>query len=217
MKGLFLFLLVFGLILVERVETRAEHSATLAILPFFVERGDDPARGAVCPVCKSVYRRGDIVPGSQNTLTRLFLQKIEAIGTFRIIPPEVAEKALSPYVRQQFELKPIATAIQIGKELNVDFISVEYLFRFEERIGSSVGVEKPASVGFDLHLIRVKDGKEVWKEKFDETQKPLSDDLLKIGSFLRRKAAWVTAEELASVGLDEMLKKLPGPKDLEER
>ena len=216
-KGFFFGLLVFGLVLAGRVETVADQKPILVILPFFVEKEEDPARGAICPVCKNVYQRGDVVPGSQNTLTRLLYQKTEAIGTFRIIPLEEAEKILSPSVRRQFEQKPIATAIQIGKELYADFISVEYLFRFEERVGSSLGVQKPASVGFDLHLFRTRDGMEVWKGKFDETQKPLSDNVLKIGSFFRRKAAWVTAEELASDGMDEMLKKLPEPKELEER
>ena len=78
-------------------------------------------------------------------------------------------------------------------------------------------MEKPASVAFDLHLLRIRDGVEVWKGKFDETQRPLSENLLKIGSFLRRKASWLTAEELASVGMDEILRKLPEAKELEEK
>jgi hypothetical protein len=56
----------------------------------------------------------------------------------------------------------------------------------------------------------------VWEGKLDETQRPLSENLFKIGSFFRRKAHWLTAEELAGVGMDEMLKRLPGLKELEE-
>jgi hypothetical protein len=100
--------------------------------------------------------------------------------------------------------------------LNVDFVLIGFLFRFEERVGSSIGAEKPASVGFDVHLIRIRDKKMVWQGKFDETQRPLSENLLKIGSFFRRKASWLTAEELSSVGMDEMLKRFPGQKELEE-
>ncbi len=44
-------------------ELRAEEKPSLAILPFFVERVEDPARGAVCPVCKGVHRSGEVVPG----------------------------------------------------------------------------------------------------------------------------------------------------------
>ncbi len=100
--------------------------------------------------------------------------------------------------------------------MNVDFLLVGFLYRFEERVGSSLGVEKPASVGFDLHLIRMRDGKAVWEGKLDETQQPLSENILRIGAFLRRKASWLTAEELASVGVDEMLSRFPGRKELEE-
>jgi hypothetical protein len=192
-------------------EIRAEVKPSLAILPFFIERE------AVCPICKSVFMRGEILPGSQNTLTRLLQQKIEARGTFKVFPMERMEEALSHWDKRQFEERIIPSSIQLGKELNMDFIIVGFLFRFEERIGSSIGAEKPASVGFDIHLFRLRDGMEVWKDRFDEAQKPLSENLFKIGSFFRRKASWLTAEELASVGLDEMLKKLPAPQELEEK
>jgi hypothetical protein len=62
----------------------------------------------------------------------------------------------------------------------------------------------------------LRDEKIVWTGKFDETQRPLSENILKIGSFFRRKASWLTAEELSSVGMDEMLKRFPGPKEMEE-
>jgi hypothetical protein len=171
----------------------------------------------LCPLCKGVYRSGEVLPGSQNTLTRLLYEKMEALGTFKVLPLEKGEGVLTPSVKEQFEEKPIPSAIQIGKELDVDFILVGYLFRFEERIGSRIGVQKPASVGFDVHLLRLRDEKRVWDGKFDETQKPLSENILKIGSFFRRQASWLTAEELASVGMNEMLKKLPGLRELEEK
>jgi hypothetical protein len=198
-------------------EARAEIKPALAILPFFVERIENPARGTVlCPLCKSVYQYGEVVPGSPYVLTRFLYAKIGALGEFKILPLEKIEEVLTPSTKKQFEEKPIPSAVQLGKELNVDFILVGYLFRFEERIGSRIGATKPASVGFDVHLLRVRDGKRVWDGKFDETQRPLSENLFKIGSFFRRKASWLTAEELSSVGMDEMLKRLPGSKDLEE-
>jgi len=216
MKKFLFLLLVLGMILAWGGELRAETKPSLAILPFFIERGEDPGRGAICPICKRVYSRGEILPGSKNTLTRLLQQKMEAIETFKVLPIEKMEEALSHWDKKQFEEKLIPSSLQLGKKLNVDFIIVGFLFRFEERIGSPIGVEKPASAGFDIHLFRLRDGIEVWQGKFDETQRPLSENLFKIGSFFRRKASWLTAEELASVGMDEMLKRLPGPKELEE-
>lgn len=217
MKKLLILLFISGMIFAWSASLRAETKPSLAILPFFIERVDDPTRGAVCPVCKAVYRPGDILAGSRNTLTRLLQEKMEAMDKFAVLPPEKLEEAFSQSDRSQFELKPLRSSIQLGKTLNVDFIFIGFVFRFEERIGSHIGAEKPASVGFDVHLIRLRDEKIVWTGKFDETQRPLSENLLKIGSFFRRKASWLTAEELSSVGMDEMLKKLPGAKELEEK
>jgi hypothetical protein len=216
MRKFLLLLFVLGIVLISNIASRAETKPSLAILPFFIQRGEDPGKGAPCPICKGVVLRGEIVPGSQNTLTRLLQQKMESTGTFKVLPLEKVEEAFSQIERRQFELKPLRSFIHLGKTLDMDFIFIGILFRFEERIGSHIGAEKPASVGFDVHLIRLKDEKMVWTGKFDETQRPLSENLLKIGSFVRRKASWLTAEELSSVGMDEMLMRLPGLKELEE-
>ena len=216
MRRFLLLFLMSGMFFWGSVEVEAETKPTLAILPFLIERMDDPSRGAVCPVCQGVYKSGNILYGSQRTLTQLLQQKMDILETFRILPLEKVEDVFSKRERGQFELRPLRSAIQLGKDLDVDFIIIGYLFRFEDRIGSRIGVDRPASVGFDVHLLRVKDGKRVWDGKFDETQQALSENLLKMRSFVRRKASWLTAEELSSVGMDEMLKRLPGAKELEE-
>ncbi len=193
-----------------------QQKPVLAIMPFFAEKIDDPARGAVCPVCGGVYGRGNIPLGTRGTLTKMIQQKMEPSTVFRIIPSERMEEALSHVSRATLEKDPAQGSLRIGNELEADFVMLGFVFRFEERVGSTMGVEKPASVGFDLHLLRVRDGKLVWTGKFDETQRPLSEDMRKIGSFLRRGAVWLTAAELASDGMNEMLKKLPSPEELEK-
>ncbi len=198
------------------MQTHAEEKPRLVILPFVIERGEDPGRGVICPLCKGIYRGGEILSGSQQAMTRSLYQKMEAMGEFNILPLEKVEEVSPLQGMNIFKEQPISLAIQTGRKLEGHFIMAGFIFRFEERIGSSIGVERPASVGFDVHLLRLRDGMEVWRGKFDETQRPLSENLFKIGSFFRRKAHWLTAEELASVGMDEMLKKLPGIKELEE-
>jgi hypothetical protein len=76
-----------------------------------------------------------------------------------------------------------------------------FVFRFEERRGGNFAVERPASVGFHLHLV---DRKRVTKVfEFDETQRPLSENILKFGLFLRRGAKWLTSRELAEEGIEK--------------
>ena len=216
MKQLLVSFFILGVILAWSVPLKAETKFSLAILPFIIERVEDRTKGAVCPICGGLYGKGNVLAGSQIYLTRLLQEKMEAMGTFKLLPPEKVEEALSESDRRQFDLNPMRSSIRLGQTLDVDFIFVGFLFRFEQRVGSSIGVDKPASVGFDVHLIRLKDRKMVWTGKFDETQRPLSENLLKMGSFVRRKASWLTAEELSSVGMDEMLTRFPGPKELEE-
>ncbi|MGZ3493926.1 MAG: hypothetical protein ACXWM6_04395 [Thermodesulfobacteriota bacterium] len=216
MKKLLVSFFMLGVILGWSAPLRAEMKFSLAILPFIVERVEDPARGAVCPVCGRVYGKGSVLSTAQLYLTRLFQEKIEATGPFKLLPAEKVEEAFSQRDRGRFDLNPMRASIQLGKTLDVDFIFVGFLFRFEQRVGSAIGVDKPASVGFDVHLIRLRDGKMVWTGRFDETQRPLSENLLKMGSFVRRKGQWLTAEELSSVGMDEMLTRFLGLKELEE-
>ena len=211
----FLSLALFSVVLLIGSESRAEEKPGLAIFPFYILRVEDPARGAFCPVCKEVHRSSAIVPDVPKTLTRELYGKMEALGPFRVLPLDKIEETLSAGNQKRFEASPASTSVQLGRELNVDFVMVCILFRFEERVGSSLGVEKPASVSFDLHLYRVRDGQKVWDGDFDETQKALFDNLLQAGSFFRQGAKWLTAEQLAEGGMDGVLKKLPGAKELE--
>lgn len=209
MKKLLYFILVIILCILPRV-SNANEKPTIVILPFFVEKG------GVCPFCKGVFRKGEILPGSEAKLTRILNEKIEAKGLFKVIPFQKLTEVLSQFDEREIQKRSIFYYKKAGKELNIDFLLIGYIFRFEERIGSSIGVERPSSVGFDLHLIRLKDGMEVWRGKFDETQRPLSENLLKLGSFLRRRASWLTAEELANVGMEEVLSNLE-IKEIEEK
>ncbi len=195
-------------------EAEAQGKPILAVFPFIVEKVEDPARGAVCPICKGVHRSSEVPAGVPHVQTLVLYAKAEALGAFNIFPLEKVEEALSKKGGGQMD---VPSLVELGKEMNANYVMVGILFRFEERVGSSLGVEKPASVAFDLHLYRLRDGKLVWDGDFDETQKPLFDNLLKTGSFLRRKAKWLTAADLAEVGMEETLRKLPSVKELEEK
>jgi len=215
-KAVIMVLLVLASILGVASAGRADPRPSCAVIPFFTQSHEDPTQGNVCPVCQRAARRGDVPPGALDSLTRLLHQKMEVRKEFRVSPIEEVETYPELLRNELFQTKPVTSSIELGRALNVDYVFFGFLYRFDERVGSSLGVEKPASVGYDLHLFRVKDGKMVWSVRFDETQQSLTDDLLKIGAFLRRKAVWLKAEELASVGMDEILNHLPRPEELEQ-
>jgi len=214
-KGVIMVLLVLACIFSVASAGKADPRPSLAVIPFFTQSQEDPTQGNVCPVCQRATRRGDIPPGALRSLTRLLNLKMEVQKEFLVSSVEEVEKHSELFRSELLQTKPVTSSIELGRALNIDYVFVGFLYRFDERIGSSLGVDKPASVGYDLHLFRVKDGKMVWSGRFDETQQSLTDNLFKVGAFLRRKAVWLKAEELASVGMDEILTDMPRPEELE--
>jgi len=106
---------------------------------------------------------------------------------------------------------------QVGAELDYRKIRYEwgkdkkkylhvYIYRFEERKGSDFAVEKPAGVGFHIHLFENDSIKRIFV--FDEDQRSLSENVLDIGKFLKRGAKWVTMDVLSQEGIEKGLNSL---------
>lgn len=97
----------------------------------------------------------------------------------------------------------------IGRRQNADTVMAGYLYAFRDRTGSSFGAQRPAQVAFELVLISVESGRIIWQRSFKETQKALSEDLLKLGTFIKRRGRWVNAREMGVGALKEMVKTMP--------
>ena len=104
---------------------------------------------------------------------------------------------------------PFKIIQSIGKAVSADVVLTGYLYRMHEREGSEYSASSPASVAFDVYLISVKDGSFLWKDRFDKTQKTLSENLLEFKSFLKFKGKWVDADTLADMGLKELVNSMP--------
>jgi hypothetical protein len=94
--------------------------------------------------------------------------------------------------------------LNVGKCLPADFILVPQVLSWKELEGGG----NPASVVMDLFLLDVKAERVVNRYHFDETQKALSDNLLDMGKFVRRKGEWVGADVLAQEGLEAGLREM---------
>lgn len=83
------------------------------------------------------------------------------------------------------------------------------IYKFTERKGGNLAVEKPASIGLHIHLIEKNN---VFKRVyvFEETQQALSQNVLNIRKFLRRRARWLTVSELTEEGIYTGIQKLQG-------
>jgi hypothetical protein len=160
-----------------------------------------------CPVCGKVFTTGEVAESAVGMLTEHLFILLKDQKNIELIPSSQAQGVMSGLLAgSKKEWQERDLQLEIGRALNADAIFAGYIYRFRERVGGEYSVDLPASVAFDLHLIRVEDGRVLWSAHFDETQQPLSDDLFRLGLFLKRKAKWITAKEMAISGLEDMLK-----------
>lgn len=98
----------------------------------------------------------------------------------------------------------VERAVALGKEVGADGVIFGRVFRFQKRVGTAYGASEPASVWFELGLVAVASGDVVWKGRFDQTQEPLTSNLLTWWMFWRGGPRWISASELAGLGVDRL-------------
>jgi curli biogenesis system outer membrane secretion channel CsgG len=100
-------------------------------------------------------------------------------------------------------------AQRLGKALSANAMIVGSVWKYRDRRGGTRAVESPASVAFAVHLVDVETGSVLWSKDFAETQRSLSENILKAPAFFARGAKWLTADELARFGMEEIFKAFP--------
>ncbi len=108
---------------------------------------------------------------------------------------ENAEEVLATEFGGALEEKGIGYTQAPGETYRLQVL----IYRFQERRGGDFSVERPASVGFHVHFFDRNGLAKVFV--FDETQQPLSENAFGFFTFLKRKAKWITAGELAREGV----------------
>lgn len=101
-----------------------------------------------------------------------------------------------------------ARAKRLGELVYADAVMSGRVLRYRERVGEEWGAKTPASIAFVIDLWDVKRGDLVWAARFDETQRPLSENIFALGEFAQRGGKWLKAEELALDGVQRALKQL---------
>lgn len=182
-----------------------------AVVPFFVKTPSEGARRFVeDPISGRLFVAGEIVPNARRELTELIYQKLAGFPQLQLVPLREVERAMK---QKAFSRDPIPSAREMGEAFEIDGVVLGWVFRYEERIGSAIAVERPASVSFSIHLFGVKEDRILWRGVFQETQQPLSENILKFTAFLRTRGRWLRAKGLASVGMDEVLVSFPASRE----
>jgi hypothetical protein len=184
----------------------------IAVVPFEQMVPEGVERGGVrCPLCGTVYTASRAVGRPETVVEDHFLRQLKDLKPkFSVFSGERVAAVYRNVSASSLKAPLKQVLSEVGRELGAEAVVAGYVYRFRERVGEAYAVERPASVALELHLLRVEDGAVVWRGAFDRTQSSLMEDLLQVLSFYREKGRWVTAEELAEEGLEQILKTFPG-------
>lgn len=162
-----------------------------------------------CPICGKIFITGEVAENADRMLTDHLFFLLKERKDISLVPIGQARGVWAGLLSESNRtLSERELVIKTGRALEVDAVMVGHLYRFRDRIGNQYSVDSPASVAFDIHLIRVSDGRLVWSGHFNETQRSLSENLFQLGTFLQRKARWITAQEMAISGLENIIRTL---------
>jgi hypothetical protein len=148
--------------------------------------------------------------GTVETLNMVLADTLQAHQVFDYITPDAIRQCEDVVVFEESG-QPRVSAwkywLSVAKCIQADYLLVPQLTTWRERVGSSGGVETPASVAIDFYLIDVKQER-MLRSRYEETQKSLLEALYKANKFAARGGKWVTATRLAQDGIDEKLMEL---------
>ena len=163
-----------------------------------------------CPVGGRVFMTGEVEANASHHLTDQTIDLLKRHTDYNIVLDQLGGDLLTAlYSGSQSAAAAKQLLADKGRATDTDAVLVGFVYRFRQRVGQGYGAKSPASVAFDMHLIRVADSRNIWSAHFNETQKSLGDNLFRLGSFISRGGRWLTAEELADSGLEEIIEKFP--------
>lgn len=161
------------------------------------------------PLSGAVFMAEPVPERVVNQMTADLFDRIMNNKSYDLISPSQAKGVYETLVSSDVVSGDIELSQRIGEAFSADAVLIGYLYRWREREGTDYGVERAASVAFDLYLIRPHDGAILWKGKFDKTQRSLSENLFDMDTFVKGGGRWMTVGRLAEVGLENLLGKFP--------
>jgi hypothetical protein len=182
---------------------------SILVLPF-----DDLAKiygeaGLIkCPLCDYYFEAGPVPPNAVDWLSERLVGLLGQQSTAALITHDRSFDH-SKTASSKGMLTERKLVAQAGRSAKADVVLTGYIYRYEERVGTSYAASRPASVAFSIHLIRSADGADIWFGYVDETQQTLSENLFNVAAFWQRKGRWVSADEMAEAGLTKLFDKFP--------
>jgi hypothetical protein len=181
----------------------------VAVMPFLAGNtamsADDRVRPALdCTMMEFCQAVNELGAGAENALTRQMQRAMELELDDRVVPLMRAAEIYDDLPQNRAVDTPRQLAQRFGKAAGADHVILGSVWRYRDRTP-----DMGASVAFTVYLLQVDNGRRVWRAQYDKTQQALSDDLLNAGRFFEKGARWLSAEELARFGIEQVMQRFP--------
>jgi hypothetical protein len=189
--------------------------ATIAVMPFFSgkwqpaaeEKSDQTLACSLAQICRT---DPNIKQDAEHFVTSLAFAWLEKrFDEDRLISLDRAASTFRGLQVDPEEDTPRSLAVSLGKTLGADLVLVGTVWRFRERGAISGIPDSPAAVSFAVYLVDVHTGQRKWRGVYDVAQSQVTDDLLTARQHARLGIGWLSVEELAKQGVEQVFKKFP--------
>ena len=195
-----------------------EKNAEIAKLPMRVAiisfqpliSAEEQGNTVICPLCGIGSSSGKILEGSEKIVEEVFVDKLHELKEVELIPLDKVQGVYKRIASESLKEPLLNILKKVGHELGADVLVVGYVYRYTEREGYNYSAKHPASVFFEIHLIKTIDGSIIWRGFLDKTQKSLMEDVFQMSSFFKGGGKWMTARQLTEQGMNEIFKTFPG-------
>ncbi len=167
-------------------------------------RRSDMAVGVPPTTDQAVQRTHLVPPGAGEKITDLMWAKLKAKSGLQLLSPREAIGAARDLSGGAASVEA-TPAHKIAQRLGADAALSGKVLVYQERVGSRLGADPPAAVGFEVKLV-APDGMVLWEGNYYEKQRPMTED---VAGFVQRYGVFVTAEELAAYGAAELAEAFP--------
>lgn len=179
----------------------------MAIAGFRAALTEGQASGMVrSSISGAVFMAAPVSDSIVLQMNDMLLNRLMKNEDYDLVSPNQVRGVFSSIISgDKPSLDDIEVIKKIGKAFNAQFVLIGYLYRWQERKGTEYSAKQPASVAFDLNLVQSETGDIIWKGSFDKTQQSLMENLFDFSFFFKGKGKWMTARQLAELGLSELI------------
>ena len=151
-------------------------------------------------------RQGRINPGLLTDLDSMLARTLSHESNRQYVTLHAPASAPSMNVHESGSHQGLQTWLAVGGKADVDLLFVPQIIHWQERDGGEAGVARGAAVKVEFYLIDIAKSRLLKRYIFEEQQIGLTDNLLTVDKFFKRRGRWVSAAELTQEGVRQAIR-----------